>query len=60
MLTAQQFHKHSSALFSQLQNTDTYDHLKTILFAWRDSPKSAPQSIASFLKVVHLIIAEAP
>jgi hypothetical protein len=60
MLTAQQFHKQSVALFSQLQNTDTYDHLRSLLFAWRDSPKSAPLSISTFLKVLHLIVTEAP
>jgi|688.fasta_scaffold643985_1 hypothetical protein len=56
MLTAQQFHKHSLALFTQIQNTDAYDQLKNLLFEWRDSPKSAPQSIAIFLKVINLII----
>lgn len=60
MLTAQQFHKHSVALFSQIQNTDTYDHLRTLLFAWRDSPKTAPLSISTFLKVLQLIITQAP
>lgn len=60
MLTAQQFHKHSVALFSQIQNTDTYDHLRSLLFAWRDSPKTAPLSISTFLKVLQLIVTEAP
>jgi hypothetical protein len=60
MLTAQQFHKHSVALFSQIQNTDTYDHLRSLLFAWRDSPRGAPQSISTFLKVLRLIISETP
>jgi hypothetical protein len=60
MLTAQQFHKHSAALFSQIQNTDTYDHIKALLFAWRDSSKSAPHSISAFLKILQLVIAEAP
>jgi hypothetical protein len=56
MLTAQQFHKHSLALFTQIQNTDAYDQLKNLLFEWRDSPKNAPQSIAIFLKVINLIV----
>lgn len=60
MLTAQQFHKHSAALFLQIQNTDTYDHLRSLLFTWRDSPKTAPLSISTFLKVLHLIVTEAP
>jgi hypothetical protein len=60
MLTAQQFHKHTVALFSQIQNTDTYDHLRSLLFAWRDSPRTAPLSISTFLKVLHLIVTEAP
>ena len=60
MLTAQQFHKHSVALFSQIQNTDTYDHLRSLLFSWRDSPKTAPLSISTFLKVLQLIVTEAP
>lgn len=60
MLTAQQFHKHSVALFTQLQNTDTYDHLRALLFTWRDSSRTAPLSISTFLKVLNLILTEAP
>lgn len=60
MLTAQQLHKHSQSLFSQIQGTDTYEQLRTVLFAWKDSPKGAPHLMTAFLKILQLIAQQTP
>jgi len=60
MLSPQQLHKHSQTLFNQLQGSDTYNQLKNLLFAWKESSRNAPQSITTFLKILHVISNQTP
>jgi hypothetical protein len=60
MLSAQQLQKYSTALFTQLHGSDTYEHLKALLYAWRDGNKSAPQAITTFLKILQIISQQNP
>jgi hypothetical protein len=60
MITAQQLHKYSVTLFTQLQNTDTFEQLKNCLYLWRDSPKGAIHTIIAFQKILQIITIQNP
>jgi len=60
MITAQQLHKYSVSLFTQIQNTMTYEDLKKCLFEWRDSSKNAVSSIVAFQKIMQIIATQTP
>ena len=55
MLTAQQMQKYTQTLFSQLYNTDIYDHIKQLLYSWKDHHKTPAHAITTFLQILQLI-----
>ena len=47
--------KYTQTLFSQLYNTDIYDHIKQLLYSWKDHHNTPAHAITTFLQILQLI-----